>query len=91
MNSGYAPVRSSAAEDAEFKKYLEENPQAGVALQQCEIAQMNFIDPTGGKIDQAIQDAADLVEIENVPAAEALKKAQETAQAALDEYLAQQK
>lgn len=90
MKSGYAPVRSSAAEDPEFKKYLEENPQAAVPLQQAEIAQMNFIDPTGGKIDQAIQDAADLVEIENVPAEEALKKAQKTAQDALDEYLAQQ-
>lgn len=88
MNSGYAPVRNSAMEEEDFKKYLEENPQAKVPIEQAKIAQMNFIDPTDGKIDQAIKDAAELVEIENVPAKEALGKAQQIAQEALDEYLA---
>lgn len=90
MTNGYMPVRSSAAEDEEYKKYLEENPQALVGLQQAEIAQKYFIDPTGGEIEQAMKDAADLVEIENVSAAKALTQAQEVAQAALDNYLAQQ-
>jgi multiple sugar transport system substrate-binding protein len=48
---------------------------------------MSFIDPTGGKIWDALEKAADLVEIEGVPAAEALAQAQEEAQAALDEAL----
>ena len=90
MASGYMPVRNSSLEDAAYKKYLEENPQALVAFEQAEIASEPFMDPTGGKITQALVDAADLVEIENVPATEALKQAQEIAQAALDEYLDQQ-
>lgn len=88
MSTGYAPVRSSTMEDSEFKAYLEENPQAKVPIEQLGFAQKNFIDPTGGKIDQALKDAADMVEIENVSAREALGIAKETAQKALDEYLA---
>ena len=42
-------------------------------------------DPTGGKIYDALEIACDQVEIENVPAQEALDEAQATAQAALDE------
>lgn len=91
MKSGYIPTRSSAINDPEYKEFLEENPHAKVPIEQAEIARMNFIDPTGGKIDQAITDAADLVEIENVPAQEALDKAQKIAQEALDEYLSENK
>ena len=90
MKTGYIPVRKKALEDEEFKKYLEEHPEAKVPIEQMEFSQMNFIDPTGGKILQALADAADLVEIENVPAQEALDKAQEIGQAALDEYLSTQ-
>ena len=41
-------------------------------------------DPTGGKIFDALKIAADKVELENVPAKEALDEAQKTAQEALD-------
>ena len=88
MNTGYTPVRTSALEDKDFQAYLEENPQARVPLEQLECAQRNFSDPTNGKIDQALKDAADMVEIENIPAKEALGIAKETAQKALDEYWA---
>ena len=47
-------------------------------------ASQAFIDPTGGKISDALKIAADKVEIENVPAKEALDEAQKTAQKALD-------
>ena len=57
-------------------------------LEQLEYAQRNFSDPTNGKIDQALKDAADMVEIENIPAEEALRIAKETAQKALDQYWA---
>ena len=43
------------------------------------------IDPTGGKIYDALDIAADKVEIENVPVREALDEACRTAQKALDE------
>ena len=43
-----------------------------------------LIDPTGGKILDALKIAADQVELENVPAQEALDEAQATAQEALD-------
>lgn len=45
------------------------------------------VDPTGGKIFDALAIAADKVEIENVPAADALNEAARTAQAALDEVM----
>ncbi|WP_287713356.1 ABC transporter substrate-binding protein [Blautia sp.] len=87
MAAGYVPVRNSVMENPEFKSYIEEHPWAEVPIEQSKIGRMNFIDPTGGKIFQAITDAGDLVEIENVSAKEALDKAQKTAQQALDEYL----
>lgn len=88
MATGYVPVRSSVMEDSDFQTYLQEHPWASVPIEQAKIARPNFIDPTGGKIFQAITDAGDLIEIENVSAKEALDKAQKTAQEALDEYLA---
>ena len=87
MNTGYTPVRESALNNEKFKQYLTENPQAKVPIDQLEYAQKNFIDPTNGKIDQILSDAADLLQIENVPAKDVLKEAQKKAQKALDEYL----
>jgi multiple sugar transport system substrate-binding protein len=90
MKTGYIPVRSSSTETPEFKAYAAERPQALVPLRQAEIARKSFMDFTGGKINTAVQDACELVQIENVPAAEALAEAQRIAQAALDEYWAEQ-
>lgn len=89
INTGYVPVRQSVQENEKYQAYAEENPQALVILDQvANYARMKFIDPTGGKIDTALGDACDLIEMENVPAEEALKEAKEIAQAALDEYWA---
>ena len=44
-----------------------------------------FIDPTDGKITDALSIAADKVELQNVDAKTALDEAVKTAQAALDE------
>ncbi|NTV78075.1 MAG: ABC transporter substrate-binding protein, partial [Clostridiales bacterium] len=41
-------------------------------------------DPTGGAISQAITDAVDKIQIENIPAKEALDEAAQKAQAELD-------
>ena len=86
---GYVPVRSSVKEDEEYKAYLEENPQALIPIEQAEIGRKKWVDPTG-KVEQALSDACDLIEIENVPAKEALDEAAEIAQQALDEYWAAQ-
>lgn len=89
MKTGYVPVRSSVKEDSEYKAYLEENPQALVPIEQAELGRKKWYDPTG-KVEQALADACDLIEIENVPAKEALDDAAKVAQQALDEYWAEQ-
>lgn len=85
METGYVSTRKSTEEVEEFKAYTEENPQALVPLQQAGHASILPEDPTDGKIYDALSIACDKVEIENVPAQEALDEAQATAQAALDE------
>lgn len=84
MNTGYIAVRQSALDDSEFKAYSEANPQSRIPLMQASHASKPFIDPTGGKIMDALTIAADKVQIGNKPAAEALKEAKEVAQKALD-------
>lgn len=85
METGYVSTRQSTQDVEEFKAYTEENPQALVPLQQATHASILPEDPTGGKIYDALSIACDQVEIENIPAKEALDEAQKTAQAALDE------
>lgn len=87
MNTGYIAVRKSAREVESFKKFAEEKPQILVPLKQAETATPPFNDPTGGKILDALSKAADKVEIEGIPAAEALKVAKEEAQRELDKVL----
>lgn len=84
INTGYIAVRQSALEDPAFVSFSETNPQIKIPLMQASHASAPFQDPTGGKINDALTIAADKVQIENIPAAEALKEAQQTAQAALD-------
>lgn len=84
INTGYISVRQSALQDPAFVAFSESNPQIKIPLQQAAHASAPFQDPTGGKINDALKIAADKVQIENIPAAEALKEAQQTAQAALD-------
>ncbi|MEK4344815.1 ABC transporter substrate-binding protein [Paenibacillus sp. FSL P4-0184] len=84
INTGYISVRQSALQDPAFVSFSESNPQIKVPLMQASHGSAPFQDPTGGKINDALKIAADKVQIENIPAAQALKEAQETAQAALD-------
>ena len=84
MATGYVAVRQSTLEVADFKAYTEENPQALVPISQASHGTPALTDPTGGKIFDALKIAADKVELENVPAKEALDEAQKTAQEALD-------
>ncbi|QDP41438.1 ABC transporter substrate-binding protein [Radiobacillus deserti] len=84
MSTGYIAVRKSAKDVEEFKAYAEENPQILVPLEQAQSATPPFVDPTGGKILDALSIAADKVEIEGVSAEKALQEAKKTAQSALD-------
>jgi len=86
METGYIPVRESALSYPPFKAYLAKNPQAKVPIVQAETAAPYFNDPTGTLIYTALQNAADQVEIENVPARVALRNAAVIAQKALDQY-----
>ena len=89
VRTGYMPARTSAMEASALAEYAVDHPQILIPPTQGATA-ISFTDPTGGKIWDALSKAADLVEIEGIPAAEALAQAQEEAQAALDEYWASQ-
>ena len=84
MGTGYVPVMKSTIEDPAYKAYTEENPQALVPFTQAMHGSVLPVDPTGGKIYDALDIAADKVEIENISAKEALDEAQEAAQKALE-------
>ncbi|USB34122.1 ABC transporter substrate-binding protein [Paenibacillus sp. YPG26] len=84
MNTGYIAVRKSAMEEPAFKAFAEKNPQSKQPLLQAQTASAPFIDPTGGKITDALKIAADKLEIQNLPADQVLKEAKETAQRELD-------
>ncbi|WP_116474602.1 extracellular solute-binding protein [Zobellella maritima] len=84
MYTGYIPVRASVEQVAEYQAYTQENPQALVPLKQAGMASKDFFDPTNGKILDALDIAADKVQIENIPAEKALKAAAKRAQRALD-------
>jgi multiple sugar transport system substrate-binding protein len=84
LETGYVPVRLSSQESEAFKSYSEEHPEILVPLTQSAHASVRPIDPTGGEIYDALKIAADQVELEGISAKEALDKAAETAQKALD-------
>ncbi|MDD3251083.1 MAG: extracellular solute-binding protein [Lachnospiraceae bacterium] len=85
--TGYIPVRQSTLDDATYKAHTAKNPNALVPFTQAMHASPLAIDPTGGKIYDALDIAADQVELENTPARQALQEACQTAQTALDEVL----
>ncbi|KFX56781.1 ABC transporter substrate-binding protein [Clostridium botulinum] len=88
--SGYIPVNKAACNTEAFKEYVEKNPQALVPITQALHASKSFIDPTNGKIYDALKVAADKVELENVSAQEALDEAEKIAQSELDKTLKKQ-
>ncbi|WP_252237926.1 ABC transporter substrate-binding protein [Clostridium sp. VAP51] len=88
--SGYIPVNKAACNTDAFKEYVEKNPQALVPITQALHASKSFIDPTNGKIYDALKVAADKVELENVSAQEALDEAEKIAQSELDKTLKKQ-
>ena len=84
LATGYIAVRESAKDTEDFQNYSKDHPEILVPLSQASHASQFTIDPTDGEIYDALKIAADKVELENVPAKEALDEAAETAQKALD-------
>ncbi|MBF0786997.1 MULTISPECIES: extracellular solute-binding protein [unclassified Streptococcus] len=84
---GYVAVNKGITENQDYQEYIKENPQALVPFEQAKHGSILPVDPTGGAIYDALKIAADKVELENIPAKEALNEAQETAQKALDKAL----
>ncbi|MGI1782384.1 ABC transporter substrate-binding protein, partial [Streptococcus uberis] len=83
----YVAVNKAITENADYKAYVKDHPQALVPFEQAKHGSVLPVDPTDGAIYDALKVAADKVELENVPAQEALDQAQETAQKALDKAL----
>ncbi|MGT2958939.1 ABC transporter substrate-binding protein [Streptococcus bovimastitidis] len=84
---GYVAVNNAITENKDYQAYIKENPQAKVPFDQAKHGSVLPIDPTDGAVYDALKIAADKVELENVPAQEALDQAQKTAQKALDKAL----
>jgi multiple sugar transport system substrate-binding protein len=87
LGTGYVAVRKSTADVAEFKEYAANNPQILVPMNQVIHGTVLPVDPTGNAVYYTLATAADKVEIENIPAKEALDEAQAEAQAILDDFL----
>ncbi|MBQ6367367.1 MAG: extracellular solute-binding protein [Erysipelotrichaceae bacterium] len=89
MLTTYPAANKRVTEVPEYQKFLEENPVARVLLAQSEHASIYPVDPTGGRILNELNIAAEKIEIEGISAQEALDEACTNAQIALDEALAQ--
>jgi len=83
--TGYAAVRNSVLDLEEYQTYLSSNPDADAALKQIDkYAIPEWVDVTGGAIMNALQEAVDKVEIENISAQVALDAAAEKGQRELE-------
>lgn len=85
---GYVAVNKTILNDAGYQSFLADHPQAAVPLRQADHGSIYPVDPTNGKVYDALKIAADKVEIDDTDAKEALDEAQKTAQEALDAALA---
>ena len=75
IKTGYIPVRKSAIRTPEFHKFMREKTSIVISLNQLDIAVPPFYDPTGGEINNALEEAAALLEIDNKSAEKVLKDA----------------
>lgn len=92
MATGYIPVRNNVTDYGPYAEFVKKQPQALVPLEQAnQYGVAPFTDPTGGKINDALNVAKDKVEIEGVPAKKALDEAAKIAQEELDKVLKKKK
>ena len=92
METGYIPVRNNVTEYGPYAEFVKKQPQALVPVEQAnKYGVAPFTDPTGGKINDALNVAKDKVEIEGVSAKKALDEAAKVAQEELDKVLKKKK
>ena len=85
METGYIPVQNNVTDYKPYADFVKKQPQALVPIEQANKYGVSpFIDPTGGKIYDALDIAKDKVEIEGISAQEALDEAAKIAQEELD-------
>lgn len=84
--SGYLPGNEAAYETDTYKQAEIKDVRLSIFKEQLSKTSQPYYDPTGGKINEAIVEAANKLINNNVPAEIVLKEAKEKAQEALDEY-----
>jgi multiple sugar transport system substrate-binding protein len=84
-NTGFLPVRKSSMDEDAFYSHILENPDYFIPISQVKFGTKIFIDPTDGKIYDALNNAAYKVLVENISAKEALEIAKTETQPILDE------
>ena len=84
QNTGYFPIRKSSVELLTQQGYYRERPQFKTTLDQLQFAREAPASPHWPAITKEITKGLDEILVNNVPAAQALKKAQERAQAVVD-------
>ena len=89
MLTTYPAANRKVTEVPEYQAFMEENPVAGALAKQAEHVGVYPVDPTGGKILDELNIAAQALELEGKSAQEVLDEAAANAQIALDEALSQ--
>ena len=84
--SGYLPGNEAAYDTMTYKNAEMKDERLSIFKEQLSNTSKPYYDPTGGKINDAIVEAATRMINENVPAVVVLKEAKEKAQKALDDY-----
>jgi ABC-type glycerol-3-phosphate transport system substrate-binding protein len=84
QNTGYFPIRKSSVELLTQQGYYRDRPQFKTTLDQLQFAREAPLTPHWPAICKEITKGMDEALVNNVPAAQALKKAQERAQAIVD-------
>lgn len=90
MIGGYLPTRASTLEEPALIEYMKTCPAVAEATAQLNVSRHPEVDITGGYITTAMNDMLDNILINEMDVVEALTQCQEEAQAALDEYWAEQ-
>lgn len=84
-NTGFLPVRKSSMDEDAFYSRVLENSDYFIPISQVKLGTKIFIDPTDGKIYDALETAAHKVLVENISVEEALDEAKTESQLILDE------
>ncbi len=84
MGTGYIPANKKAIDAPEYVEFLKTAPYMQVAFDTVKSGVAPYIDPTNGKIQDALSKACDKLMIEGISAKEALDEAAATVQSELD-------